>query len=72
MPATAVRKTKAGNVALHTERGSAEPSKRHATCAWCGRDWRSIVELIDHVEAAHLDHTDTASHASGTRLTEEV
>ena len=30
-----------------------EPSKKHATCAWCRTDFDTIVELIDHVDAGH-------------------
>jgi hypothetical protein len=56
MRAAVVHKSHAHNVALHSEPGLPEPSKHHATCAWCRRDWRSIIELIDHVDAVHLDH----------------
>jgi hypothetical protein len=31
------------------------PSAAHATCAWCRRDFASIVELIDHC-ADHDEH----------------
>lgn len=31
------------------------PSAAHATCAWCRRDFPSIVELIDHC-ADHDEH----------------
>ncbi len=72
MPAATVRKTEAVNVPRDADRGLPGPSKRNAICAWCGRDWRSIVDLIDHVEAAHLVHTDTASRVSGIRSTEDV
>lgn len=30
------------------------PSKRHATCAWCGHTYPTIVELIDHVDNGHI------------------
>jgi hypothetical protein len=72
MAAAAVRKTHAVNVASHSELGLPGPSKRHATCAWCRRDRRSIVELVDRVEAAHLDQTDPTSEASATCSTKAV
>jgi hypothetical protein len=72
MPAAAVHKTQAHNFPLYTEPSLPGPSKHHATCAWCLRNWRSIVELIDHVHAAHLDQSDTASEESATCSTEEV
>ena len=31
-----------------------QPSAKHATCAWCDRDFDTIVELIDHVDDSHL------------------
>jgi hypothetical protein len=31
------------------------PSKKHATCAWCRKHFESIIELIDHVDAGHVD-----------------
>jgi hypothetical protein len=70
MPAAAVERSLAHSVPLHTEPGLPGPSKHHATCAWCRRDWRSIIELIDHVDAAHLDHRESTSQASATCLTE--
>jgi hypothetical protein len=30
------------------------PSRAHATCAWCGAAYRTIVELIDHVDVGHV------------------
>jgi hypothetical protein len=30
-----------------------QPSRAHATCAWCRGDFVTIVELIDHVDNAH-------------------
>lgn len=35
------------------------PSKAHATCAWCGIRFRTIVELIDHVDLGHVAAADT-------------
>ena len=32
-----------------------DPSRVHATCAWCELRFPSIVELLDHVDLAHLD-----------------
>ena len=37
-----------------TVRELPEPSKDHATCAWCGLGLATIVELMDHVDAGHL------------------
>jgi hypothetical protein len=62
----------AATVPLSTEPGLPGPSKRQATCPWCGRECHSIVELIDHVDAAHLDCTQMASEPSATGLTEGV
>jgi hypothetical protein len=31
-----------------------KPSKTHATCAWCGIELRTIVDLLGHVDDAHL------------------
>jgi hypothetical protein len=31
------------------------PSKTHATCAWCRKDFDTITQLIDHVDAGHTD-----------------
>jgi hypothetical protein len=39
-----------------------EPSKRHATCAWCRRGFARIVDLIDHVDNGHLDATSAAAN----------
>ena len=33
------------------------PSGKHATCAWCRRDFDTIVDLIDHVDNGHLETT---------------
>jgi hypothetical protein len=30
-----------------------EPSRRHATCAWCHADFAAIIDLIDHVDNGH-------------------
>ena len=30
------------------------PSKHHSTCAWCTQAFGGIVELIDHVDTAHV------------------
>lgn len=37
------------------------PSAAHATCAWCRRDFATIVELIDHC-ADHEEHLRPGSH----------
>jgi hypothetical protein len=37
-----------------TVRQLPEASKDHATCAWCGLDFATIIELIDHADARHL------------------
>jgi hypothetical protein len=58
MPTPAVHKSHVVNVALHTEPSLTRQPRRQATCAWCRPDWPSIIELIDHVEAAHLYLTD--------------
>jgi hypothetical protein len=33
----------------------AKHSKRQATCAWCGEQFPTIVELIDHADLLHFD-----------------
>lgn len=33
------------------------PSKAHATCAWCGAAFASIVALIDHVDTGHVSRS---------------
>ena len=38
-----------------------EPSDKHATCAWCSRDFTTIVELIDHVDNGHIDNLPEAA-----------
>jgi hypothetical protein len=40
------------------------PSKTHATCAWCTERFATIVELIDHVDSAHLTHDNEVRHAA--------
>ncbi len=30
-------------------------SSAHATCAWCRKVLDTITELIDHVDAGHID-----------------
>jgi len=30
------------------------PSPAHATCAWCGDQYRTIIDLIDHVDVIHM------------------
>lgn len=30
-----------------------EPSKAHATCAWCRVDFHTLIELLDHVDRGH-------------------
>ena len=37
--------------------GLPEPSRRHATCAWCSSSFSTIVELLEHVDVGHLDGT---------------
>ena len=34
------------------------PSHQHATCAWCRQRFETIVDLLDHVDVAHLDSQD--------------
>ena len=36
-----------------------QPSKKHATCAWCRKDFDTIVQLIDHVDNGHIDSEPT-------------
>ena len=31
------------------------PGRPSATCAWCKEDFATIVELLDHVDADHLE-----------------
>jgi hypothetical protein len=31
-----------------------EPSRTHATCAWCHAEFASILELLQHTEDGHL------------------
>jgi hypothetical protein len=37
-----------------TATSESEPASVPADCAWCRRDFASIVELLDHVDATHL------------------
>jgi hypothetical protein len=39
------------------------PSKRHATCPWCGHSFDGIVVLIDHVDREHVADWDKAISA---------
>jgi hypothetical protein len=36
------------------------PSKAHATCAWCRRDFHTLIELLDHVDNGHSAATAAA------------
>ncbi len=31
------------------------PSRAAATCAWCLREFTTLLELLDHVDSHHLD-----------------
>ena len=31
------------------------PSSKHATCAWCGKGFDTVIELLDHVDAGHTE-----------------
>ena len=33
------------------------PSSHHATCAWCRRHFDTITDLIDHIDAGHIEPT---------------
>jgi hypothetical protein len=37
-----------------------DPSKAHATCAWCRTDFPTITALLSHVDNGHLEpgHSD--------------
>jgi hypothetical protein len=37
-----------------------EPSGRHATCAWCRRDFSTILQLLEHIDSDHLDERNAA------------
>jgi len=37
-----------------------EPSKSHATCAWCRKDFDTVVQLLDHVDNGHIDSSPAA------------
>jgi hypothetical protein len=39
---------------MHTTTRLPEPSSKHATCAWCSGQFRTVIELIDHVDDTHL------------------
>jgi len=41
-----------------------QPSNKHATCAWCRKDFDTIVELIDHVDNGHLDTVPPVPHSA--------
>jgi hypothetical protein len=43
-------------VAMNTTTELPAPSSTHATCAWCRKRFDAITELIDHVDAGHIDH----------------
>ena len=43
------------------------PSDKHATCAWCRKDFDSIVQLIDHVDGGHID-SDAATAGTVPRV----
>jgi len=50
-----------------------EPSSKHATCAWCAAEYRTVVELIDHVDGRHLtDKRDIETLESWTPTPHEV
>jgi hypothetical protein len=42
-------------VAMHTTTELPSPSSKHATCAWCRKGFDTVTELIDHVDARHID-----------------
>jgi hypothetical protein len=46
---------------MRTTTALPEPSKKHATCAWCRRDFDTIVQLIDHVDTGHAERPATAA-----------
>lgn len=49
-----------------------EPSRFHATCAWCREDRHSIDALLDHVVAAHLRRTEPSTEAPVNRADSEI
>ena len=50
-----------------------EPSSKHATCAWCSGRFRTVLELIDHVDDHHLaDKREIEALAPWTPTAEEV
>ena len=50
-----------------------EPSSKHATCAWCSGQFRTVIELIDHVDDIHLaDKRDIEALAAWTPTPDEV
>jgi hypothetical protein len=32
-----------------------EPSRLHATCAWCQHTFATIGQLLEHVDTSHLE-----------------
>ena len=49
------------------------PSSKHATCAWCSRQFRTVIELIDHVDDDHLaDKREIEALAPWTPTPDEV
>lgn len=40
---------------MNTRTELPSPSSKHARCAWCRKDFDTITELIDHVDAGHID-----------------
>jgi len=40
------------------------PSKAHATCAWCRRDFHTLIELLDHVDNGHSAATPASSRVA--------
>jgi len=40
------------------------PSKAHATCAWCRRDFHTLIELRDHVDNGHSAATPASSRVA--------
>lgn len=50
-----------------------EPSSKHATCAWCSGQFRTVIELIDHVDDRHLaDKREIEALAPWTPTADEV
>jgi len=40
------------------------PSKAHATCAWCRRDFHTLLDLLDHVDNGHSAATPASSRVA--------